>query len=568
MLRLNQIKLNADIPEKMYGNKLRDAIAKALRVNAADISDIKIIRRSLDARKKPELYYSFLVDFKIKNEAAVLKRAKSNKSLQNNISMSDSKVYSFPYSAIECSGSYLDKRGKIVIVGSGPAGLFCGLFLARAGFKPVILERGEDVDSRTATVDKFWKDGVLSTLSNVQFGEGGAGTFSDGKLNTLIKDTYGLSRVVLECFTEFGAESNILYDAKPHIGTDVLKNVVKNIREEIIRLGGEVHFNTKAEDFVIKEDRITAVVCNDGKLYPCNCLVLAIGHSARDTFKVLFDKGLTMEQKPFAVGLRVQHKQSMINYSQYGRTDAGELGSAAYKVTARSESGRGVFSFCMCPGGYVVNASSEEGMTAVNGMSYSGRSGNNANSAIIISVNPKDYESEHPLAGIEFQRKLERRAYEIADGKVPVQRYCAFKAATLERNADYISNEDSADEGPKVGGDGADVCPDSSLVPEIKGQYKWCDVTQIMSDEFNRSFVEGMEHFDRSIHGFAADDVILAGIESRTSSPVRIVRDDSFISNIKGIFPCGEGAGYAGGITSAAIDGIKVAEAVADNILN
>lgn len=539
MLRINQIKLNADTPADEYSVKLRNAIAKAVRVKPEEIYDISIIRRSLDARKKPELFYSFLVDFSARDEGKILKSAKSNKSLQNNLKVSDSVDYVFPFTG------NTDKR--IIVVGSGPAGLFCGLFLARAGFKPVILERGEDVDSRTATVDEFWKTGKLNTSSNVQFGEGGAGTFSDGKLNTLIKDTYGLNSVVMKTFTEFGADESILYDAKPHIGTDVLKNVVKGIREEIIRLGGTVHFNTKVTELVIDNERIVSAKCENGSVYDCDSLVLAIGHSARDTFKTLLDEGFKMEQKPFAVGLRVQHKQSMINNSQYGRIDAGDLGAAAYKVTAKSSSGRGVFSFCMCPGGYVVNASSEEGMTAINGMSYNGRAGNNANSAIIISVNPSDFGSEHPLAGVEFQRNMERKAFEIGHGSIPVQRYGAYKSSVI--NGEAIQNEK--------------YCEDSELKPEIKGLYEWCDIKDIMPEELNRSFIEGMESFDRSIHGFAADDVILAGIESRTSSPVRIVRDERYISNIDGVFPCGEGAGYAGGITSAAIDGIKVAEAVA-----
>lgn len=538
MLRLNQVKLNADTPEHQYKDKLRKVIASTLRVSPSDISDISIIRRSIDARKKPELYYIFLVDFNVKNEQAILKKAKANKQLSNNLSVSEVKKYVFPYKS-DC-----DKN--ILIVGCGPAGLFAGLFLVRAGYKPIILERGEDVDARTKTVDEFWKTGVLNTASNVQFGEGGAGTFSDGKLNTLIKDTYGLNRIVLECFVEFGANPNILYDAKPHIGTDVLKDVVKRIRNEIISLGGKVYFNTKVTDFCIENNKITSVICENGDKFICDSVILAIGHSARDTFKVLYDKGLNMEQKPFAVGMRVQHKQSMINESQYGRSNAGELGAATYKVTAKTDSGRGVFSFCMCPGGYVVNASSEEGMTAVNGMSYSGRDVENANSAIIVSVNPSDFGSDHPLAGVEFQRKMERKAYEIANGKVPVQRYGAFKRS--------VNNEQV---------DNALYCIDSKLQPEIKGQYEWCDMKDIMPQELNGAFIQGMEHFDRQIHGFASDDTILAGVESRTSSPVRIVRDERCISNVEGIFPCGEGAGYAGGITSASVDGIRVAEAVA-----
>lgn len=555
MLRLNQIKLKADSPAKDYDLLLRNAIAGTLRINASEIGRLRIMRRSLDARKKPELSYVFLVDFEAKNEAAILKKASGNKAIAANLSVSNDKKYEFPFnnylnSVENINNENISEKQKVVIIGSGPAGLFCGLYLAKAGFNPIIIERGEAVDERSKTVEEFWNTGKLKADSNVQFGEGGAGTFSDGKLNTLVKDAYGLNREVLEQFTIHGAPSDILYDAKPHIGTDILKNVVKNIRNSIIGYGGEIRYNCKATDFVIENGAVRAVCCSDGSNILCDAVVVAIGHSARDTFDVLYAKGIEMQQKPFAVGLRVQHRQKDINFSQYGKYEAGELGSAPYKVTAHSENGRGVFSFCMCPGGYVVNASSEEGMLAVNGMSYSGRDGDNANSAIIVSVTPEDFPGEHPLAGVAFQRDMEKRAFEAANGKMPLQRYGSFR--------DIINGSGAFD---------AFCCENSDLKPQVKGLYEWTDITNIMPEALNKSFVEGMEHFGRLIHGFNDDDVILAGIESRTSSPVRITRDENFQSNISGIFPCGEGAGYAGGIMSAAMDGIRVAEAVAKTLL-
>jgi uncharacterized FAD-dependent dehydrogenase len=407
-------------------------------------------------------------------------------------------------------------------------------------------------------------EGVLDPASNVQFGEGGAGTFSDGKLNTMVKDKDGRGREALEIFAEFGADPAIIYQAKPHIGTDVLRNVVRNMREELIRLGGQVHFETCLTGVEIREDRIQSVTLSDGRVLPCQILVLATGHSARDTFQMLYDAGLPMEAKAFAVGLRAEHLQTMINESQYGLTDPGELGPAPYKVTYQSPEGRGVFSFCMCPGGYVVNASSEEGGLAVNGMSYSGRDGGNANSAIVTTVSPEDYPSNHPLAGIAFQRDLEQKAYDLAKGKIPAQRLGIFRKCVEED----LSQEDLlAREGFQMDADGyvaglAEQAEEEALMPAMKGMHQWADVSRILPKSCNKAISDGMEFFGRHIKGFDRSDVIFSGVESRTSSPVRILRDENLQSKVQGIYPAGEGAGYAGGITSAAVDGLRCAEAV------
>ena len=392
-------------------------------------------------------------------------------------------------------------------------------------------------------MERFWKEGILDPESNVQFGEGGAGTFSDGKLNTLVKDPFGRNKEVLRTFVSFGAKPSILYEAKPHIGTDVLSDVVKAMREEILRLGGVVRFGAKLTDIKIVNDRVCGVEVNDGERIPCSDVVLAIGHSARDTFYQLHRIGIPMEAKSFAVGLRVEHKQSAINLSQYGREDPGELGAAPYKLTAQAKNGRGVYSFCMCPGGYVVNASSEPGRTAVNGMSYSGRDGENANSAIIVSVTPKDFPSDHPLAGIEFQRELEERAYQCGGGRIPVQTYGDFRRQVTGESVPHMA--------------------ESSLQPSCKGKYQYCDVSRILPAACNEAFVDGMEQFGHLIAGFDHPETLLSGVESRTSSPVRIHRDETLQSAVSGLYPCGEGAGYAGGITSAAMDGIRVAEQLA-----
>lgn len=576
MLRIHQLKIQTDHTKEQLLKK----VAKALRISEADIIGIDILRKSMDARKKPELFFCYTLDVQIKNEDRVLRALKGKDCFkhQGNLQIEHAEPlkYCFP-----TSGS-----GKLahppVIVGMGPAGLFCGYFLALHGYCPILLERGRDVDARMKDVEDFWRTGVLDTSSNVQFGEGGAGTFSDGKLNTLVKDKDGRNKAVLETFVKFGAKESILYEAKPHIGTDVLAGIVKKMREEILRLGGEVRFESQMTDIYIENNRISGIIVNGKERIPCEQLVLAIGHSARDTFLMLHNRKIPMEAKSFAVGFRVEHPQNMINLSQYGREESGNLGAAAYKVTAKTSTGRGVYSFCMCPGGYVVNASSEEGHLAVNGMSYSKRDGKNANSAIIVSVTPKDYGSEHPLAGIDFQRKLEKKAYELGGGKIPVQRYGDFKSCVEADISRHISQEDSTygnqEENMRIAFavgnqntenifafecQGKENLISGEIQPQCKGEFTWADLSPILPGECNQAFVEGMEAFGRQIAGFNRPDAVLLGVESRTSSPVRINRSENLQSDIGGLYPCGEGAGYAGGITSAAMDGIRVAEAIA-----
>jgi hypothetical protein len=390
----------------------------------------------------------------------------------------------------------------------------------------------------------------LSTESNVQFGEGGAGTFSDGKLNSVVKDKSGRRSAVFETFVEYGADESILYVNKPHIGTDKLVDIVKNIRNEIIRLGGQVHFNSRFADCqIINENTTKVYIEQEGKItsYMTNALVLAIGHSARDTYEMLYDRGLPMVKKPFAMGVRVEHPRQMINKCQYGdRADYEKLlPTADYKLTHQCSNGRAVYSFCMCPGGYVVNASSEEGRMCVNGMSYSDRRADNSNSAIVVNVTPKDYEditnestrNRPALSGMYFQRYYEEMAYKAGNGKVPVQRFEDFKAGRTTTEAGHIK-------------------------PAIKGAYTFADINGCLPEYVVDAIIEGVQAFDRYIPGYAGGDTLLSGIEARTSSPVRIERNEEFICENTCIYPCGEGGGYAGGITSAAVDGIKVAEAI------
>lgn len=550
MIRINQVK----IKEKHSQQDLRRKVADMLRVPAEEIKDLTIVRQSIDARKKPDIFYIYTVDVKVAGEEKLLRRAGGR--LQ--ISRPEDSKYSFPKSGTEKT------EYPPVIVGMGPGGLFCGYYLALHGYQPILLERGKCVEERQKDVEAFWETGQLDPSSNVQFGEGGAGAFSDGKLNTLVKDKDGRNREVLETLVKFGAKESICYEAKPHLGTDVLCRVVRNMRQEILALGGQVRFESQVTEIHMQNGQITGVVLNGKEVLPCGQLVLAIGHSARDTFQMLYEKGIPMEAKAFAVGLRVEHPQPMINKSQYGRAEAGELGAAPYKVAAKASNGRGVYSFCMCPGGYVVNASSEPCRTAVNGMSYSGRDGSNANSAVIVSVTPEDFGSVHPLAGMEFQRRLEEKAYELGGGKIPAQRYGAFKRAVEAGVGAGMPDMEEAD--GDIGREaekGRDTSPDSGLQPQCKGEYCWADVSRILPPECNAAFVEGMEAFGRQIRGFDREDAVLLGVESRTSSPVRISRDETMQSQARGLYPCGEGAGYAGGITSAAMDGLKAAEAVA-----
>lgn len=542
MIRVEQIKLRPAQEEK----SLYQEASGILKIQSQDILSLHIVKRSLDARKKPVLFYSYIIDVELKKEMAVWKRLAKGRSGRiavgkHFLSLQQPQDYIFPVKRTE------GKKERPIVVGMGPAGLFCAYFLAREGYQPILLERGKDVDERQKDVEAFWADGTLNPESNVQFGEGGAGTFSDGKLNTLVKDTHGRNREVLRLFAEFGAPKEILFDNKPHIGTDILRRVVKNMRAEIIRLGGEVHFQSQVTELKFADNRVNGVVVNGAQLLPAKAVVLAIGHSARNTFSMLYEKGISMEAKPFAVGFRVEHRQKMMDESMYGAVSDSVMNSlpaAAYKVTAKAEDGRGVYSFCMCPGGYVVNASSEPQRLCTNGMSYSGREGENANSAVIITVTPKDYGDSHPLAGIAFQRSLEEKAYLAGAGCVPVQTYGSFRECVEKGTA---------------------AKPDQGAVflPAIKGKYVFADITGILPKKLNKGIVEGMEQFGRQIEGFDRPDTLLSAVESRTSSPVRILRDETLQSEVRGLFPCGEGAGYAGGITSAAMDGIKVAEAVA-----
>lgn len=535
MIEIRQIKL----PVGHTDADLKLAIQKRLKDSSQFTYEIS--KRAVDSRKKSELKYVYHVLVSVQNEKRLLARLKNDR----DISLYAPVAYTMPKQGA------VPLKHRPVIVGAGPAGLFCGLMLARAGYRPWIIERGRDVDSRAADVEKFWETGILKPDSNVQFGEGGAGTFSDGKLNTLVKDKFGRNRKVLELFAEHGAPREILIESRPHIGTDKLRQVIKSMRREFLGLGGEISFSTVLKDISVvpsadkaggNQSRVSAITIEtaQGKTrrIPVQALVLALGHSARDTFAMLHRQGVPMEPKAFSVGLRVEHDREMIQRAQYGDSkEAMGLASASYKLTYQAKDGRGVFSFCMCPGGYVVNASSEPLMLAVNGMSNHDRMAKNSNSAIIVTVTPKDFDGNGALAGVEFQRKWERAAYVCGQGKVPVQRFgdlCAGRATAAF----------------------------GSLTPNIKGQYQMADLNNCLPDYVIRDIIEGIYAFDEKIHGFANADTILAGIESRTSSPLRILRNGEFESEIRGIYPCGEGAGYAGGITSAAMDGIKVFEAI------
>ena len=528
MLRVSQIKLHPGHTSEELEKKL----LRALSVKKADLLGWQIAKQSIDARKKPDVFFSYTVDAEVKHENQVLKRA--GKQVQQ--------IRSTNYQQPAPGSISLTRRP--VIAGSGPAGMFCAYLLARNGYRPLLLERGGCVEERIQDVEDFWKNGRLNLSSNVQFGEGGAGTFSDGKLNTLVKDSEGRNHFVLETFAAHGAPKSILYEQKPHIGTDILIDVVRNMRKSILDMGGEVRFHSQVTDILLDRDpsgerqKIKQIIVNGQDVLDTDLLILAVGHSARDTFEMLYDRKIPIQAKAFAVGVRIEHPQSMISQCQYGRTDCPDLPAASYKLTAQLSNGRGAYTFCMCPGGYVVNASSEEGRLAVNGMSYHERDGVNANSAVIVTVTPQDYGTNHPLAGVEFQRMLEQRAWKEGGGKVPVQ--CL---------KDFRENRPTTTPG--------------EILPQIKGAWTIANVRNIFPDVLADSLEEGICAMDHKIHGFAREDSVLSGVESRTSSPVRIERDEELESPAAvGLYPCGEGAGYAGGITSAAMDGIKTAEAV------
>lgn len=520
MIRIRQIKINAKLNQD---EEIIKKIKAKLHLNRDEKIDYTIKKESLDARDKRCIYYVYDIDVSLKNEDAILKHNKSDLISKSPI------------------GSYEKKKAKnkdikVVIVGSGPAGLFAAHTLAEAGLKPIIVERGEQIEDRIKTVNEFWETNKLNKNSNVQFGEGGAGTFSDGKLNTLVKDKFFYGEHVLKTFVGFGASKEILYSYKPHIGTDVLRSVIINMRKHLISLGAKFLYNSCMTDLIIKDNKITGIIINDSKEIKCDRLILAIGNSARDTFKLLHEKGLIMEAKPFAVGLRIEHLQDKINESQYGSIYKDVLGPATYKLTYQSTNGHGVYSFCMCPGGYVVNASSEDNRLVTNGMSNYKRDAKNANSALIVTVDKHDYGSKL-FDGVEFQRKLEEKAYRLGNKNIPIQLL-----------KDYYNNVVSNNLG--------------SIKPCIKGNYEFANLNDLLPEELNIALKEAIAYFDTKIKGFSDSDAILSGVESRTSSPIKILRNSNFSSNIEGIYPSGEGAGYAGGIQTSAIDGIKVAEEI------
>ncbi len=523
MFRLHNVKMRFGTPQE----KLITFCASKLHILPEQITSLRVVRRSMDVRNKPDIFEVYTVELSVKNEQQLLKRR------NRDVVPCDDRPYRF------CVSGTRKLDVPPMIIGAGPAGLFCALELARHGYHPVIIERGKPVDERKRDVDAFWQRGILREDSNIQFGEGGAGTFSDGKLNTVVKDPCGRNRKVLEEFVKFGAKEEILYDARPHVGTDVLVPVIKAMRKEILSLGGSFRFSQTMTDLTFVNGKVKSITLSSGEVLPCEVLILAIGNSARDTFRRLYKAGVPMEAKSLAVGFRVEHLQDWVNRSMYGEFYSKQLPPAAYRLTAKTPSGRGVYSFCMCPGGYVVNASSIRETCAVNGMSYSLRNGTNANSAIVVTVGPQDFGSTEPLAGITFQDRIEQAAYKAGHGLIPQTTLRDYK---LGISTNYRSPYES----------------------QLRGQGVNTDVSEIYPSFIKEAFLQGMSHFDKIMPGFASDDVILSGVETRTSSPVRILRNDVCQSQIEGIYPCGEGAGYAGGIVSSAIDGLRVAQAVAE----